>query len=133
MKYRYITSGIAKPDDPVKAFRLITGKTLGQTGAPDALRISLPDDAVLKRDAAGYDLLTSHRDLTVRDCAPVAYVKRNGRFRAMKDLWPAQPHEWLDILRTRDGLFPVPGKGYVKHVPRHSGRRGGETAPGESS
>lgn len=104
-RIRYITCGLADPDEPISHFRLIAGCTFGYIHADDALRVELPPD--LKLTQSKWDRYSTTDDpRTLRQLGAVPVVKVDGKWKRMPELWPAhQPHEWYEVLRKEKGLY----------------------------
>lgn len=113
-RIRYITCGLADPDEPISHFRLIAGCTFGYIHADSALKVELPPD--LKLTPSRWDRYSTTEDArTLRQLGAVPVVKVNGKWKRMPELWPAyQPHEWYKVLWKEKGLYgTLSPRGYL--------------------
>ena len=104
MKYRYISTGLASPDDRLSDFSLISGREMG--GFSDFIRIEVPDDIKLER--WNCDLYsTTDSDVLLGDLNPKVAARFNGKIKTDKeltDLWlegKIEPHQFYENLESR--------------------------------
>ena len=113
-RIRYITCGLANPNEPISNFKLIEGCTFGYVNVSDALRVELPSD--LKLTQSKLDRCSTTNDpRTLIQLGAVPVVKVDGNWKRMPELWPAhQTHEWHDVLREKKDLYGTPSPcGYL--------------------
>lgn len=95
-RYRYITNGMAVPEDKVSDFRLIAQNKIGFMS--QAFRIEIPDDMVLtKYSCDEYSTTDDERTLAQLHCVPVVKIK--SIWRVMSRLADFLPCNWFIHLR----------------------------------
>ena len=104
MKYRYITTGLASPDDRLSDFSLISGREMG--GFSDFIRIEVPDDIKLEKWSCD-PYSTTDSDTLLKDLNPKVAVRFNGKIKTdeeLTDLWlkgKIEPHQFYENLESR--------------------------------
>ena len=106
-KYRYITSGIVSPDEPVSNFKLIGPSNM--TPGADGIRIEIPDDIELEKLSCDPYSTTGDRR-PIRELNPAVMIRINNNLVRHKELekeWldgKVQPHEFNHWVREHDKL-----------------------------
>ena len=106
MRHRYIFTGLASGDEPIKHFRLISSCTKYSLGS--FIRVNIPDDLELDHfPGDGYSTTNDMRSLDQLgyDC----YFLFKGEWRKFNELKKYKPCNWFRVLEYIYGLYHLDG------------------------